>query len=385
MKRKKRNPLTGYLLIISMLIIIFLGLISNIRVQEEKQTIEIGTTIDYSSVKLTMFGSEVGWPVRVEGEIDTNTIGEYEIYYTPLFTFNKARVQVSVIDTKKPEIVLIGEKELTVKDISEYQELGCIATDNYDGDITGNVTTRVIKNRNNQYFVEYYVEDSSHNIEIVNRVINIIKGTVYLTFDDGPSYDITPEILDVLKENDIKATFFLVGYDKNKEDIVKRIYKEGHTIGLHGYSHKYSEIYTSIDVLMENFEKLEEMIKEVTGGYASKIIRFPGGASNTVSKKYCKGIMTEAVKTVQEYGYTFFDWNVDSGDAGSADTADEIYSNIISGIKPGRVNVVLMHDSSGHDETLEALKKVIEYCFENCYEFQAITSDTTPVQHNVSN
>ena len=239
--------------------------------------------------------------------------------------------------------------------------------------------------RNNQYLVEYSVKDSNNNVETASRIVNIVKGTVYLTFDDGPSHDITPEILNVLKENNIKATFFLVGYDKTKEDIVQRMYKEGHTIGLHGYSHKYSEIYTSIDALMENFEKLEEMIKEITGGYTSKIIRFPGGSSNTVSRNYCKGIMTEAVKTVEENGYTFFDWNVDSGDAGLAYTVDDIYNNIISGIKPGRINVVLMHDSGGHDETLEALKKVIEYCLENCYEFKPITADTTPVQHNVSN
>ena len=138
--------------------------------------------------------------------------------------------------------------------------------------------------------------------------------------------------------------------------------------------------------MIENFQKVEKLVANTTDGYYSKIIRFPGGASNTVSKNYCMGIMTEAVELVEELGYTFYDWNVDSGDAGSAWTSQEIYENVISGIKPGRLNVVLMHDSGGHTETLEALKMIIEYCKENCYLFEAITSETRPVvQHGVSN
>ena len=96
--------------------------------------------------------------------------------------------------------------------------------------------------------------------------------------------------------------------------------------------------------------------------------------------------MSEAVNVVEEHGYIYYDWNVDSGDAGKADTAEEIYNNVISGIRPGRLNVVLMHDSGSHNATLEALEMVIEYCKENNYVFEAITQDTKPViHHGVSN
>ena len=292
----------------------------------------------------------------------------------------------TVIDNEKPIITLKGGNDIIVLVNSKYNEPGYVALDNSDGDITENVVTRILQAATNQYLVEYRVGDSSENFTVKNRVINIVKGRICLTFDDGPSFDITPKVLDVLKENDIKATFFLLGYTKDKEDIVKRMYEEGHTIGLHGYSHAYSEIYTSIDVLMENFQKIEELVADTTNGYYSKIIRFPGGASNTVSKKYCKGIMSQAVIVAEEQGYIFYDWNVDSGDAGGAGTSDEIYENVISGIKPGRLNVVLMHDSSGREETLEALKRIIEYCKENCYSFEAITSETRPIiHHGVSN
>ena len=385
-KYTTRSPLIGYLLILGMFVLIFFGIVANIEVQSESQIIELNSVIDKDNINVTLFGVKIKWPVSVEGEIDTSQVGEYELVFKPLFSRNREKVVFSVVDTQKPKIILLGDSEITLQSLEEYEELGYTAQDNYDGDITENVVTRILQAATNQYLVEYRVGDSSENFTVKNRVINIVKGRICLTFDDGPSFDITPKVLDVLKENDIKATFFLLGYTKDKEDIVKRMYEEGHTLGLHGYSHAYSEIYTSIDVLMENFQKIEELVADTTNGYYSKIIRFPGGASNTVSKKYCKGIMSQAVIVAEEQGYIFYDWNVDSGDAGGAGTSDEIYENVISGIKPGRLNVVLMHDSSGREETLEALKRIIEYCKENCYSFEAITSETRPIiHHGVSN
>ena len=385
-KRTTRSPLIGYLLILGMFLFIFFGVIANIKIQSECQIIEVGSVMDEKEIKITFFGIDIKWPVSVKGKVDTSKIGDYEVFYTPWFTGNRKRVMISVVDTQRPQITLAGEPEITVQSLDDYDEPGYLAQDNYDGDITQNVTTKILQIATNQYVVEYYVQDSSGNLALKTRVINIVRGRVCLTFDDGPSADITPKILDLLKENDIKATFFVLGYTKNMEELVRRIYEEGHTIGLHGYSHVYSEVYASIDALIENFQKVEELVASTTEGYYSKIIRFPGGASNTVSKNYCIGIMTEAVDLVEELGYTFYDWNVDSGDAGSAWTSKEIYENVISGIRPGRLNVVLMHDSGGHTETLEALKMIIQYCKENCYSFEAITSETSPVvQHGVSN
>lgn len=223
--------------------------------------------------------------------------------------------------------------------------------------------------------------------ETKEEIVEPNGGVIYLTFDDGPSLENTPQILDILKAKEVKATFFILNYSGEQEEIVKRQYEEGHTIGLHGYSHDYSVVYSSMDALMNNFLSLQEKVVQTTGGYTSRIIRFPGGSSNTVSKKYCKGIMSQAVEEVTQKGLIYFDWNVSSGDAevSMCKDADQIYHNTIEGLKPGRENVVLMHDSMGHSATRDVVEKVIDYGKENGYVFKSITEDTVPVKHRVSN
>lgn len=222
--------------------------------------------------------------------------------------------------------------------------------------------------------------------EIVPEVPKEPVGTVYLTFDDGPSTQITSKILDILLEKDVKATFFILDYAYNseREDLVIREFNEGHTVALHGTSHDYSKIYTSLEALIENFTTLQEKVYNSTG-YEPTIIRFPGGSSNTVSKNYCQGIMTEAVKYFSDSEFVYFDWNVDSQDAGGVKSTQELYENVISGIKPGRNNIVLMHDSATKKFTLEALEAIIDYCISEGYEFKAITTETPQVIHNVAN
>ena len=111
-------------------------------------------------------------------------------------------------------------------------------------------------------------------------------GVIYFTFDDGPSADITPHILDILAEKNIKATFFVIHFSDNNAELVKREAESGHTVALHGYSHTYSEVYASADACLENFRKIQEQVYETIGKKAN-IIRFPGGSSNTISRKYC--------------------------------------------------------------------------------------------------
>ena len=209
-------------------------------------------------------------------------------------------------------------------------------------------------------------------------------GIIYLTFDDGPTSDSTPQILDILKNRNIKATFFVLHYDENHEQFIKREKNEGHTIALHGYSHTYSEVYPSADTCLENFRKIKEQVYQTTG-IESKIIRFPGGSSNIVSKKYCEGVMTELVTRVIEEGYRYFDWNVDSDDAGHAKTSEKVYQNVITGIKPGRSNVVLMHDFAGNHKTIDALNDIITWGLEQGYVFRRITEETPMVTHGVNN
>lgn len=293
--------------------------------------------------------------------------------------------QQSEQDTTAPEINLLPLQEKVLQNIEDFIEPGYTAIDNVDGDITDSVETSIKKVKPNYYRISYTVTDSNGNQSSKNRMVKVVKGQIALTFDDGPSLTITPQILNTLYFNDVKATFFVLAFDEQKAALIQREYKEGHTIGYHGYSHKYSEIYTSIDTLMENFYKIEHEVTELTGGTSSKIIRFPGGSSNTVSQNYCTGIMTEAVNRVTNEGYVYFDWNIDSDDAGSAKSVKEIYNNIISGICPDRLNVVLMHDSADKTLTMYALQDIIDYGVKNDYEFVTLTTESIQIKHNVSN
>lgn len=211
-------------------------------------------------------------------------------------------------------------------------------------------------------------------------------GTIYLTFDDGPSTEITPQILDILKEKNVKATFFILDYEtgSEKENLIIRELNEGHTVGLHGASHEYSIVYSSLDATISSFVSLQEKLLSSTG-YYSTIIRFPGGSSNTVSKKYCEGIMSASTQALTELGFTYFDWNVDSDDAGSARSSEKVLENVTSALMEGKNNVILMHDSANKTYTLGALESIIDYGLENGYEFKAIDSSTPQVKHSISN
>ena len=295
--------------------------------------------------------------------------------------------EVEIIVDNAPSITLVGDEIVTVDSINNYVEPGFSAEDDIDGNLTDSVQTEVIQENNYNYQVEYSVTDSAGNITTKTRDVRVIIGVVCLTFDDGPSTEITPQVLDILEKNNVNATFFITGYSEDKEEIVRRIDEEGNVIGFHGYTHDYDKIYQDIDSLMENFYELEEQVLE-TIGKDSKILRFPGGTSNTISEHYCSGIMTAAVQRVTAEGYLYVDWNVDSNDAGSdANNSDAIYANVVQGLKPGRTNVILMHDRKEKQATVDALQRIIDYCINNGYDIQVLTHDT-PVgssQHNPSN
>lgn len=206
------------------------------------------------------------------------------------------------------------------------------------------------------------------------------KSEIYLTFDDGPSNDITPQILDILKEENVYATFFVINFSQNKEDLIKREVNEGHAIGLHGYSHEYKKIYKSEETYMNNLNDLQSKVEKVTG-IKSTITRFPGGSSNTVSR-FNKGVMTKLVKDVEDAGYKYYDWNVDSDDAGHAKNKEQVYENVTGGLKKDRANVILMHDFEKNNKTLDALKDIIKYGKENGYSFNKISSSSDLVVHH---
>ncbi len=203
--------------------------------------------------------------------------------------------------------------------------------------------------------------------------------TVYLTFDDGPS-PYTSEILDILDKYGVKATFFVVNgkYNSTMKDIVKR----GHSIGLHTYTHNYSKIYASDSAYFDDLQKISDVVKKETGT-ETRLMRFPGGSSNTISKKYSEGIMTRLTKSVLEKGYVYFDWNCSNGDADGADTVAKQLSFCSKFPKNAKNIVLLMHDTK--KVTMEALPHIIEY-YKSCgMEFAALTPSTEIVNHPVFN
>ena len=182
------------------------------------------------------------------------------------------------------------------------------------------------------------------------------KRKVYLTFDDGPSSN-TDAILDILKQYDVKATFFVTGKPQEKyRAMYQRIVAEGHTLGMHSYSHKYDEIYASEKAFEEDLSKLQDFLYDTTGVWPH-FYRFPGGSSNQVSTVD----MSELAAYMQQQDIYYLDWNVASGDATNKKVkAQTLVDNVLTGVGKHQTAVVLLHDAANKNATVEALPAIIE-------------------------
>lgn len=200
---------------------------------------------------------------------------------------------------------------------------------------------------------------------------------VYLTFDDGPS-DNTAEILDILDDYGIKATFFVNGReDENSIAMYKRIVDEGHTIGMHSYSHKYSEIYSSLEGFQNDFNRLQNLIYDTTG-VECDLYRFPGGSSNRVSNTD----MLEYIEFLNAQNVTYYDWNVSSGDATTqAFTSEELVENVLKDVVKYKTSVVLLHDAGNKTATVQALPGIIEALQQEGALILPIDKNTEIIQH----
>lgn len=176
---------------------------------------------------------------------------------------------------------------------------------------------------------------------------------VYLTFDDGPCDRVTPKILDVLKEENVKATFFIVGSAaENRKYLLEREFAEGHTVAVHSYSHRYGQIYSSVENLLADIDKCNDIIKSVTGSY-STVYRFPGGSF---------GLNDKLISAVKAHGMKYVDWNASVCDAEYYAAPPEIlYANAVETSKGHDTVVLLAHDSTTKSTTAKALKDIIEY------------------------
>ena len=290
-------------------------------------------------------------------------------------------------DKEKPEITLNGDNIVYMFVGDTYQDSFVNVVDNCDSNLQDSVkvSNNVNMSEAGSYHVTYTVKDSSGNENTITREVIVSEhgknGTIYLTFDDGPKNGTTNVILDILKEEGVKATFFVT--NSGPDELIKRAYDEGHTIALHTASHNYSIVYASVDSYFNDLNIVSERVKNITG-VESKIIRFPGGSSNTISRKYSSGIMSYLTSEVLKRGYRYYDWNVSSGDAaGGRPTASMIYDNVVSNLSKNRVNMVLMHDIKTY--TRDALRDIIRYGKENGYVFDKITQNTEMITQRVNN
>ena len=264
-------------------------------------------------------------------------------------------VEVSAMEqAEAPEEIVKGAGAETGGDIDQYSADG----------------VSVSKRDNAKQSNEEMAEDAALEDEGVRRV--------YLTFDDGPSSN-TNRILDILAEYDVKATFFVVGKEEEGyRALYQRLVEEGHTLAMHSYSHKYDEIYESVDSYAEDLSKLQEFLYDTTGVWC-RYCRFPGGSSNTVSKVD----MHELIAYLDEQDITYFDWNISSGDAtNSYISTDAILRNCMASLPQYHTGIILMHDASNKNTTVEALPMLIEriQAMENTV-IVPITEDTVPIQH----
>ncbi len=336
---------------------------------------------------------------------------------------------IRYMDPAYPQILLEGGQMAFILAGENYQEPGYTCTDMEDGDLTSSVVvTGAVDNLTSGiYTLQYSVTNKKGLTTTLDRTVYVIPKlesgetpdgeqtppdgtenpdgeelpddafgpnvdlptggttiepngkTIYLTFDDGPG-EHTGRLLDILAKYNVKATFFVVG--TKDMSMVTRAAQEGHAIAIHTYTHQYSQIYASDEAFFNDLYAMQNLIEQHTG-IKTMLTRFPGGSSNSVSSAYNQGIMTRLTKELLARGFQYFDWNVDSNDAGGAKTADEVFNNVIKGCEKRTNSVVLQHDTK--DFSIDAVERIIAWGLCNGYTFKALDMDSPPCHHGVNN
>ena len=229
----------------------------------------------------------------------------------------------------------------------------------------------------NSLSYDYDLKQNSYKTDKENLADESDIRKVYLTFDDGPSSN-TGKILDILDDYNVKATFFVNGRtDKHSIKMYKRIVNEGHTIGMHSYTHRYNQVYASREAFEKDFFRIRKLIYDTTG-VKSVYYRFPGGRSNKVSNTN----ISDLISFIDKEKVTYFDWNVMSGDAVSNELkSSQIIENVMSDVIKYKTSVVLMHDAANKDSTVAALPALIQKLQKEGDLLLPIDKDTRLIQH----
>ena len=298
-------------------------------------------------------------------------------------------------DVTAPTLTLNGEDNCRIQLGATYVDPGATAIDDIDGDIseliavTGAVDTATI----GTYTLTYVVSDSSENISSITRTIEVALfqteeqmltppgKVVYLTFDDGPG-QYTEQLLNLLDKYNVKATFFVTNQYSAYQHLIGEAHRRGHTIAMHTYSHRFQDIYTSEAAYYADLDKIRAICEAQTG-VTPKIVRFPGGTSNTISKKHCRGIMSAITQSIGTHGYLYCDWSVDSYDAGGTTTREGVFANVLAGIEKNKTPIVLQHDTILY--SVEAVEDIIVWGLQNGITFLPMDENTPMAHHRVNN
>ena len=293
----------------------------------------------------------------------------------------------------RPEIRLNGGGEMEIDAGFAFVDPGFVCTDARGNDLSALVVSEgeVIPYAAGEYVLCYSVTNALGEREETTRRVSVRPlrnpdvvdpggKLIYLSFDDGPSAE-TDRLLDVLARYNVKATFFVTGLYPDYLDCIGRAYREGHSIGVHSLSHSYRRVYASEEAFLADFRAMQEEIREQTG-QESRIFRFPGGSSNTVSR-FNRGIMSRLTAMMEEMGYTYFDWNVSAGDAEGTISTEQVLQNIIDGCSARRVSLVLQHDNLAF--SVDAVERVIVWGLTNGYCFAALDETSPSAHHKLAN
>ena len=324
--------------------------------------------------------------------VEVTRLDDRVVYRVTDSSGNEAVAEREIPGMEPPEIELLGGAELSFPASMSWEDPGFRVVDGQGCDLSAAVTVEgeVTPYHSGDYELRYTLTNADGETVTATRRVTVQpvgqsdtvypeKKTIYLTFDDGPSY-YTPQLLDVLAKYNVKVTFFVTGNHPDYNDCIARAYEEGHSIGVHSYTHNYWNIYASEQAFFDDFNQCEALIYEQTGSY-TKLFRFPGGSSNTVSN-FNPGIMSRLTRTMTDMGYYYFDWNVSSGDAGETTDTDQVFWNVVGGCV-NNANVVLQHDIKGF--SVAAVERIIVWGLNNGYQFLPLEESSYGAHHGVNN